>query len=91
MSNPKPEQWRDWLEHPCSKALLGYADVEMSRIEKQWPTANELSFRTFQSEYQLLGRILSFVSASSRVDNHYLRTAAGEPDKLPTNAGVSDA
>jgi hypothetical protein len=80
-----PEQWRDWLTHPCSKAVLSKilgGHLARQRTWQSVPAGPELA--RSQALHSMSSDLISYVKANSKLTIRDICTGAGvDPDQLP--------
>lgn len=85
MAEPTVEQWREWIEQPCSKAFLRKLISMHRKHEKTWCSIpDEGDFRQAQAEYRTTGGLLDFLKGGAKQNLRTICTGAGiDPDQLP--------
>lgn len=79
------EQWREWLEHPCSKLLM--SSILRKHLDNQgnwWQIADERLLLRAQESNRITAELIGIVRSGSQLKLREICTGAGvSPDQLP--------
>ncbi len=94
---PTEEEWSSWLQHPCTKRLLFWANMERTSLMEQWASGNFSAAFDMEMAVKNAGATgaCSIYADLLEMDYKQIVTGASENEAGkqvgPDSAGVSSA